>query len=528
MTSSSNTDTVTNSPKSQATQPAPQSRTWRNVLSNWGGYAFSILIGFFVSPFVVHHLGNSLYGVWVLIMSLTGYLGLLDAGVRGAVTRYVAKFHAEANHEDASRTASAALAIFATAGLLAILISFGLAFVAIDHFKIPQEYHAAARVVLCLAGFTMAASFLGGVFGGILVALQRFDINNLIQVAGSGLRSLAIIIALLAGKGIVSLAFIQFVFACTIGLSSAWACFRLYPELRIRLSKADSDHFRLILTFSIYSFMLHIFAYLILYTDSVVIAAFLPVSLVTFFSIAVNLITYSKGLISGITSTMTPLASRLEARKDFSELRRVTLQNSRFASALILPICLTFILRGKTFIGLWMGQEYAALSWHVLWVLTLSVLFSTGPSVPWAVSFGMSKHKPLVPIYLCESFINLGLSIYLVRKIGIVGVAWGTTLPDLVVCLFFWPWYVRRILQIPIWSFVANAWVRPGLAMLPFAACSYAVDHFWRASNLSVFFSQVALILPVAFIGFWFLCLSPEDRETYSNSFVQLLHRFKR
>jgi O-antigen/teichoic acid export membrane protein len=451
-------------------------------------------------------------------MSLTGYLGLLDAGVRGAVTRYVAKFHVQEHHEDASRTVASALVIFGFAGLLAVLISLALAFGAIDRFKVPVEYLPATRVVVCLAGVTVAASFMGGVFGGILVALQRFDLNNLIQVAGSGLRAVAVILLLSAGKGIVALASIQFVFTCLIGLASAWATLRLYPQLRIRLSTADAAHFRLILSFSAYSFLLHVFAYLILYTDSLVIAAFLPVSLVTFFSIPVTLITYSKGLISGITSPMTPLASRLEAQGNLDSLREVTLRSTRLATALILPICLTFILRGKTFIGLWMGPQYAELSWHVLWVLTLSVLFSTGPAVPWAVSFGIGKHKPLVPIYLCESFVNLGLSIYLVRKIGIVGVAWGTTLPDLLVCLLFWPWYVRRILQISIWRFLTNAWGKPWLAMIPFALCTYAMDHWWHATNLLVFFLQVALAVLFAITGFWLICLAPDERRLYSSA----------
>jgi O-antigen/teichoic acid export membrane protein len=448
-------------------------------------------------------------------MSLTGYLGLLDAGVRGAVTRYVAKFHVQEQHEDASRTVASALLIFGVAGLLAVLISFVLAFGAIDHFKVPVEYLSATRIVLCLAGLTVAASFLGGVFGGILVALQRFDMNNLIQVAGSGVRVIAVIWLLRSGKGIVALASIQFVFTCLIGLASAWTTVRLYPQLRIRLSTADAAHFRLILSFSLYSFLLHVFSYLILYTDSLVIAAFLPVSLVTFFSIPVTLITYSKGLISGITSPMTPLASRLEAQGNLDTLRQVTLRSTGLATALILPICITFILRGKTFIGLWMGPQYAELSWHVLWILTLSVLFSTGPAVPWAVSFGIGKHKPLVPIYLVESFVNLGLSIYLVRKIGIVGVAWGTTIPDLVVCLLFWPWYVRRILHISIWRFVTNAWGKPWLAMIPFAFCTYAMDHWWRVTNVPAFFLQVAVAVLFALAGFWLVCLSSDERRLY-------------
>jgi len=46
------------------------------------------------------------------------------------------------------------------------------------------------------------------------------------------------------------------------------------PELRIRPSYANLPHLKLIFSFSVYSFLLQIFAYLILYTDSVVIALF--------------------------------------------------------------------------------------------------------------------------------------------------------------------------------------------------------------------------------------------------------------
>jgi O-antigen/teichoic acid export membrane protein len=53
-----------------------------------------------------------------LLVSLVGYLGLLDLGVRGAVTRYVARFHRVGQHESAGRLASTALAVFSVAGAL--------------------------------------------------------------------------------------------------------------------------------------------------------------------------------------------------------------------------------------------------------------------------------------------------------------------------------------------------------------------------------------------------------------------------
>src|SRR5262249_54703595 len=156
----------------------------------------------FLSPFVVHRLGNSAYGVWTLMVSLTGYLGLLDFGVRGSVTRYVARFHARGEHDSAGRLVSTALMIFSCAGILAILLSSLIAWRGSHLFRIPPEYQGQASVVFALAGISVAGALLGGVFGGVLVGLHRFDLTNLTEIITSTIRAAATVVALLLGKGI--------------------------------------------------------------------------------------------------------------------------------------------------------------------------------------------------------------------------------------------------------------------------------------------------------------------------------------
>jgi O-antigen/teichoic acid export membrane protein len=507
------TEESTGSPALAAKHSPVVSRTIRNVVANWGGFAFSILVTFFLSPFVVRHLGNGAYGVWVLIGSLTGYLGLLDMGVRGAVTRYVAKFHAQADHRQANETASSAMMIFSSAGLLAILISAGLGTVALNRLHIPEGFQEQARVVLVIAGVTVAVSLVGGVFGGILVALQRFDLVNIIEIITSGLRAIAIVFALRRGAGITALALFQLAGGFLSALASAILVAKLYPELRIRFNFANRPHLRMIFSFSVYSFLLQVFSYLILYTDSVVIAAFLPVNFVTFFAIAGNLIAYARGLTRGISSTVTPLASQMEAAGDFAGLRRTALTSACYSTALMMPIGLTFLLRGSSFISLWMGTEYATLSGGVLWILAWMAIFSTGPGAGWAVMQGIGKHQLLVPVYLLEALANLVMSIVLVRTMGIFGVAWGSTIPNLIVCFLFWPWYMRRTLQIPVRQYVASTWGWPLLAMVPFALGTYLIERIFPASNLLLFFSQVAATLPLALAGFWYVCVPREERQ---------------
>jgi O-antigen/teichoic acid export membrane protein len=492
----------------------------RNILSNWLGFFVSTVVAFVLSPFIVRHLGNSGYGVWVLMLSLTGYLGLLDLGVRGAVTKYVAKFHAQKADEDASRVVSAALGIFIGAGALAVSVSLSLAFFVGHFFHIPESYQLAARVVMILTGVNIAISLVSGVGGGILAGRQRFDLVNIVEIAGTGLRTFLIVIALSRGRGLIALASIQLFASLTTGLAYFSLSFWLYPQLRIRLANVDRQSFRLIFSFSTYAFLLQAFVYLIFYTDSVVIGAFMPVSFVTFFAIAGSLTNYARALISGISTTISPLASALEASNQDAELQRLFLKGARSATATILPIALSFMLRGRSFIGLWMGPAYGDLSGRVLWILALALLFAGANYVAGGTMMGISKHKFMVPAYLCEALCNLAISITLVRSKGVIGVAWGTTLPSLAMSLFFWPMYVRHVLRVPIRTYVFSAWVLPGIAAVPFAVFTYAIEKWWPARNLLTFFLQVGVVLPIVGLCDWYLCCTALERQDYSQRYI--------
>ena len=288
------TDSPTTERKTRPKKPG----TIRNVLTNWGAYVLSMLVNFFVSPYVVRHLGDSGYGVWTILLSLTAYLGLLDLGVRGAVTRYIAKFHTTEDHEKSSNVASSAVVIFSIAGVLAILASLGLAAFVVPRMHIPGQYIGAARIVLILTGLNIAVSLVNGVFGGVLVGLQRFDITNGIEIFLNLFRSAAIVTVLYLGYGIIMLAVVQLIFTVLRWLANGWLAYRYYPELRIRLSHASVNGMKLIFSFSVFSFLLHVSGSLIYASDSIVIAAFLPVSAVTFYVIAGILLDYTRTLVS--------------------------------------------------------------------------------------------------------------------------------------------------------------------------------------------------------------------------------------
>jgi O-antigen/teichoic acid export membrane protein len=500
----------------------------RNVLANWLTYLISGAVSFFLSPFIVRHLGNSAYGIWVLLVSLTGYLGFLDLGIRGAVTRYVAKFHSEREHQESSYIVSSATGLFIGAGFLAILVSALFSVFALPLFEIPQGYLRSAQLVVVIAGLNVAVSLVSGVFGGVLVGLQRFDLNNSIALGVMALRTTAILIALRNGRGLITLALIQLCSTAAELLLGFFLSRKLYPQVRLAFGNLRRAYVSVIFSFGVYAFLMQVSSYLVYYTDALVIGAFLPVSAITFFAIGSNLTLYARELVSGFSRTMTPLASKLEVETGRMGLQEAASTAARYCSLSMLPIFATFIIRGHTFIALWMGPGYADLSGHVLWILSIPWLLGAAGAVSASVMLGISRHRAIVPVAVAEGLANLALSVLLVKRMGIIGVAWGTAIPNLAVSVFFWPWYVRKNLGISIRNYVVSLWLMPTLAMVPFGICTYIVNRLWVARNLTFFFLQVACVLPIALIGAWCLGLTPKERERYGQPVAARLARTTR
>jgi Na+-driven multidrug efflux pump len=179
---------------------------------------------------------------------------------------------------------------------------------------------------------------------------------------------------------------------------------------------------------------------------------------------------------------------------------------------ILLPVAVTFLLRGRSFIGLWMGPSYADLSGEVLAVLTLPLFLHAGAHGIGGIIMGVGKHKPMVPAMLTEAGANLALSVWLLPTLGIVGVAWGTTIPSIVSSIVFWPWLARHALGVPVASYVTTIWIRPWMAAVPFALGTYAIERLWPATTLVVFFAQVGLCLPLVLAADWCVCLGREER----------------
>jgi len=300
----------------------------KNVGSSWFSLGVDIATGIFLSPFILHRLGDTAFGIWVLIFSVTGYYGIFDLGIRSSVVRYVSKFTAVDDVEDLAKLINTSLFTYTCIGAFSLMVT-GVLTIYVDHiFKIPPDLHDTARWLLLMVGASVALGFPLGVFGGFLDGLQRFDINNWTGVAAALLRVIFIVIALTHGRGLLTVA------AITVALPAMVAVCRGIMALRIRpvpfgLKYVDRSTFRLMANYSSVTLIIMIATQLKFKTDNIVIGSMLSAAAVTYFSIGSRIVNYSQQMVMALAQNFLPLASQSEATGNIDRLRKVFVAGNR-------------------------------------------------------------------------------------------------------------------------------------------------------------------------------------------------------
>ncbi len=169
------------------------SKLLKNVFSNWAGFVFNVVIAFFLSPFVVRSLGNTYYGIWVIMMQFTGYLGILELGVRSSIVKYVAEYAAKEEKTKLNQIVSSAFSIYLLIALFSILVSLALAVLFPYFLNVEQASLFVVRIIVIITGITVAQGFVFNTFYGILMGLQRYDLFTRVSIVSSIVRAILIV-----------------------------------------------------------------------------------------------------------------------------------------------------------------------------------------------------------------------------------------------------------------------------------------------------------------------------------------------
>jgi O-antigen/teichoic acid export membrane protein len=491
----------------------------RNLTANWVGYGLNLLIMFFLSPFVVHTLGDMRYGVWSVMMTMTGYLGLVEIGTRGGLGRYVNYYLGKGDIARLNGVVNTALAMFVAAGLILLVVTTGLIAALPLIPKIPDRMVPTARWVLLLVAINVWLSFFSATFRQLLIAHERFEFTNGVDLGVMILRAAAALVVLTMGGGLVLLALTHTI-AGALGVLAAYLLGRhVFGQLELTPRLVSRERFRELFGFSIWAFIASLSHRLIYTTDTIVIAVCLGFRWVTIYAIGGMLLYKSRAIVGKAVAVFSPRMMQACAREDWVDLRI----NLSRACNLVMGICILLfgglIGFGHEFIVLWMGPKYA-LSYHVLLILSICSVPEIASNPAGAVYFGLGRVRIGAILMLMQGVANLVLSLLFVEGLGwgVLGVAWGTFYPRIVFSVLGFALAMRWIKYSPRAFARRNLlrWVVGflGLACLVLMARAIPLPPSWGGLFTRIAVTSVAY-LPIGY----YVVFEREDRRRVARAF---------
>jgi O-antigen/teichoic acid export membrane protein len=450
-----------------------QPKTLWNIAANVSGIVVNMISGLLVMPYLIQTLGNTTYGLWILIGTMTGYFGVLDLGVPGAVGRLIAIHNARDEPEQINVVMSTALALLLIVSVAICVATFIVLPLFPLLFTVPASSAPDVRYSLILVGFSLALAFPAQIFSGLLWGLARFDLQNAVDIPALILRTVLTMTLVTTSKPLLSLGVIVLVVGVLSALFKMLVCYWLVPNLRISWQHVRRNRAREI--FSIGGW-LNVIAWsrtLIPQIAPTLVGARLGNAAVTTFTVARQLVVYANIFSQHATQVMTPGATGAYATNAVAAQRQLFIEGGKFAYALTIFLLAGLFCLGMPFIHWWQhGLQDAA--YRPLLVLIVGESLPMSQWLTYSVLLGAGRQRSLGLFALSEGALLLLLIFPLIGVNGIIGVSTAVAVSGFIARGAAQLLLGCRLLGVSLSSYGREVFVPVTLAAAPAVAALYA------------------------------------------------------
>jgi O-antigen/teichoic acid export membrane protein len=490
----------------------------RNALGAYAVYAAAIASGLLVTPIVIHSIGTSAFGLWSFIGAVTIYLSVLDFGVGPSIVRFAAEARGRDAEDDLNAVASTGLVIYALIGLLSLPIGIALAFAVPALAGAPHGLVWDARITTLLMVVALAIRFPLGLFNNLLVAQQRWDLQNLANFTSTVLYAALVALLMPRWGGLILLGVLTLGAALLRLVLPLFWLRRELPGLRLARRYVSRARLRELAAFSSSNFLVHIAQKIVFSTDVIVVTIVLGAAASGVYSVPAKLFALVFGIGTAVTSLMFPAFAELEGAGDRVRQLRLLLAGLRAGAALMLVLALPLLLIPDLLIRAWIGAGFGG-SYSVMAILAGVLLVHQPIYVLTQFLIARGRQRSIAIVSVAVTATNLLLSFLLAWQWGLWGVALSTLVTDLVMLA----WVVPRIAAPAAGTSsraIVRATTRPLVPALVVAAVVLVgVARWWHPDTLVALAPLGALWTVLASIAIWRFGLAPDERAQFGREF---------
>ncbi len=392
-------------------------RLAKNVSASYLSHIVFIIFGFLLPRMISDRVGQAGLGLWDFSWAFVKYMNLSMIGIGSSVNRYVAQYRTAGDTLGLNRTISTVVAIQCAIAFGVLIATIILAWVIPFAFgeRLGEDGHT-ARWVVAFLGSSLVIQMAFDAWRGVLTGCHRWDYYNGLNAGSYAIISIGMVLALLAGYGLIEIAFIYMVGTLLTELIRYWLARKVCPELNLSRKLINRADALKVVKFGSKTILLGMPAVISQHTVNIFMVAKLGPAALAVLARPAALISTVRTLIGKFTNVLVPTAGSLQKKGSRAELRAFALENSRINLILAIPPLAFLLILGDIVVELWMGPNYAN--------LTISVIFAAAVMLPMSQSAmmkiltGMDLHGRVAKRSAIMTVILLGIGIAIASYVG--------------------------------------------------------------------------------------------------------------
>jgi O-antigen/teichoic acid export membrane protein len=482
---------------------------------------FYYLLVFLITPILITRFGNEDFGIYRLVLSITTFIALLDFGFSNGIIKFFSQFIITNDNKSIYKSFTILL-IVSIIYIFIVCFFIAFFFLNFEHLFPLFTSESQKTLVINLIIIQSLISFLSLINNFIVSILKSFEKFLTIQIINffrNLSRTLLFFILLFYTDNILFISLIDLFVGFSFLIFFIITLLKILKFLNINFKLFYFDK-KLLMNFLLYNSIIFfdtLAFHLLWNSDLFIINLIEGPSNIAVYSVVVQLTTFFFGFSLVISELIMPkiikkIASNSSNIEILYEIKNIS---SLKFFVITLPF-IGFFLLGRNFIGYWVGgnfEETFYLAFSIMIPIYIASLFDTGLYVMWA----KNKHLPKTVFSLIISFINIILTFYLVKEIGILGATISTVFSYFVINVLFNFFYFNFFLKIDMIFLIKNVFINKMLFLLFFTTNSFLISILFP-NNIYYFIIKVILI-SLIYLLLYYLFLSNNDKNAVASFF---------
>lgn len=404
-------------------------------LAAFGARGIALVSSLISVPLTYRYLGAERYGIWMVLVSIITVMGVADLGIGNGIVNAIS----EASGKDdrvlmREYTSNGLFLMLCIGAFLAVAGAVAyphIPWVRLFNVKSPDVAREGARAFVVLYCWFVLNIPLN-VINRIQVGLQRSYWSQA-MIAGGNALSLVGLIVVIEIRGTLP----WLVFASTFGVIAATIAngcvlFRSSPWLLPIFRAFRVSAARHVLNLGLLYFVLQVANSLAFTSDNIVITQVMGAAAVAIYSVPQKLFGFSAQLINIGMMPIWPAYGEAIARGDFQWVRKAFRNSISLTLAISCLICPLLSVTGPWIVRVAVGRTL-----HVpvllFWALAFwGIIYAVWVPITMLLN-GAGSLKAQSTAAITSSLVNLALSIYLTRRMGVIGVCLGSIIAQLTI-----------------------------------------------------------------------------------------------